>query len=184
MKLYKKLSGDERVEIVTLMDNRSMSISEKRNRVMLAARGKYFSFLDDDDDVSDDFIPRILETIEANPDTDVITFDQLCSLDGLPMKVSFGLGNPHDVCVPNHNNTGYWDIQRPPYHMCVWKMDIAATQDFRPIYNNNGQSCEDIDWLQRLYPLCKTTVHIDEILHHYIYSSKTTTSIVKEEIKA
>jgi glycosyltransferase involved in cell wall biosynthesis len=169
------------VEILVLLDNRSKIISEKRNDLLDMARGKYMAFLDDDDVVSNDYIGKILWAIDAHDGVDCITFNQWCSIDGEPMDVHFGIGNPHGQ-VWRGEDGSLGDIKRPPYHMCVWRRGIAQSEGFNPMIGADGQSyAEDIDWLLRLYPKVQTEHHIDEPLHGYIYSSKTTTSPVPQE---
>lgn len=168
------------VEILVMLDNRSKSISEKRNDLLMAARGKYIAFLDDDDAVSKDYMGKILKAIDENDGVDCITFNQWCSLDGEPMDVEFGIGNPHGQLWRDEDGF-LGDIKRPPYHMCLWRRDIAITEDFHAVYGANGQSTEDIDWLMRLYPKIQTEHHIDDALHGYIYNSKTTASLVPQE---
>ena len=168
------------VEILVMLDNRSKSISEKRNDLLIAARGKYIAFLDDDDAVSKDYMSKILQAIDTHDGVDCISFNQWCSLDGEPMDVEFGIGNPHGQLW--RDEEGFLgNIKRPPYHMCLWRRDLAITEDFRPMYGSNGQSSEDIDWLMRLYPKIQTEHHIPDALHGYIYNSKTTASLVPQE---
>lgn len=167
------------VEILVLLDNKSKSISEKRNDLLQMARGKYIAFLDDDDAVSKDYMSAILQAIDAN-DVDCITFNQWCSINGEPMDVEFGIGNPHGQLWRDQDGF-LGDIKRPPYHMCVWRREIAQSEAFNPVYGANGQSTEDIDWLMRLYPKIQTEHHIPDALHGYIYSSQTTESLVPQE---
>jgi hypothetical protein len=167
------------VEILVLLDNRSKSISEKRNDLLQIARGKYIAFLDDDDAVSKDYMSKILKAIDDN-DVDCISFNQWCSIDGEPMDVEFAIGNPHGQLWRDEDGF-LGDIKRPPYHMCLWRSTIAKSEAFNPVYGANGQSSEDIDWLLRLYPKIQTEHHIDDSLHGYIYSSKTTTSLVPQD---
>lgn len=167
------------VEILVLLDNRSKSISEKRNDLLQMARGKYIAFLDDDDAVSKDYMSKILQAIDEN-DVDCISFNQWCSLNGEPMDVEFGIGNPHGQLWRDQDGF-LGNIKRPPYHMCLWRREIAITEQFNPVYGANGQSTEDIDWLMRVYPKIQTEHHIDDALHGYIYNSKTTASVVSQE---
>jgi len=167
------------VEILVLLDNKSKSISEKRNDLLQMARGKYIAFLDDDDAVSKDYMSKILSAIDGN-DVDCITFNQWCSLDGEPMDVEFGIGNPHGQLWRDEDGF-LGDIKRPPYHMCVWRREIAVSEAFNPVYGSNGQSTEDIDWLMRLYPKVQTEYHISDALHGYIYNSNTTASLVPQD---
>jgi glycosyltransferase involved in cell wall biosynthesis len=185
--LIKKLEGQlgnrRSVEILVLTDNRSQSISEKRNVLLKAARGKFVCFMDDDDGIANNYIDLLLTAVKDNPTVDCISFDQFCSLDGEPMNVSFGIGNPHGQLWRNEEGL-LGDIKRPPYHMCLWRREIAQSEEFRPMFAANGQSYgEDIDWLMRLYPKVQTEHHIKEPLHMYIYSSDTTTSLVSQDRK-
>jgi glycosyltransferase involved in cell wall biosynthesis len=182
--LMKKLEGQlgnrRSVEILVLTDNRSQSISEKRNVLLKAARGRFVCFLDDDDGVANNYIDLLLKTIKENPTVDCISFEQFCSLDGEPMNVSFGIGNPHGQLWRNEESM-LGDIKRPPYHMCLFRREIAQSEEFRPMFAANGQSYgEDFDWLIRLYPKIQTEYHINEPLHMYVYNSKTTTSLVPQ----
>jgi glycosyltransferase involved in cell wall biosynthesis len=173
------LGQGKAVEILVLLDNRSKSISEKRNDLLQMARGKYIAFLDDDDAVSKDYMSKILTAIDEN-DVDCISFNQWCSINGEPMDVEFGIGNPHGQLWRDEDGF-LGDIKRPPYHMCLWRREIAQSEAFNPVYGANGQSSEDIDWLLRLYPKIQTEHHIEDALHGYIYSSQTTTSLVPQD---
>ena len=173
------LGQGKAVEILVLLDNRSKSISEKRNDLLQMARGKYIAFLDDDDAVSKDYMSKILTAIDQN-DVDCISFNQWCSINGEPMDVEFGIGNPHGQLWRDEDGF-LGDIKRPPYHMCLWRSKIAKSEAFNPVYGANGQSSEDIDWLMRLYPKIQTEHHIEDALHGYIYSSQTTTSLVPQD---
>jgi len=182
--LMKKLEGQlgnrRSVEILVFTDNRSQSISEKRNVLLRAARGQFVCFMDDDDGIANDYIDQLLTAVKENPSVDCVSFNQFCSLDGEPMNVSFGIGNPHGQLWRTQEGM-LGDIKRPPYHMCLWRREIAQSEEFRPMYSANGQSTEDIDWLMRLYPKVQTEHHIDAPLHMYIYNSNTTASLVPQE---
>ena len=181
MKTLETQMGNKRsVEILVFTDNRSQSISEKRNVLLNSARGKFVCFLDDDDRIGNDYIGSSIEAIQSNPDVDCISFDQFCTLDGEPMNVSFGIGNPHGQLWRDEDGM-LGNIKRPPYHMCLWKRELAQSEEFRPMFAANGQSYgEDIDWLLRLYPKVQTEYHIPKPMHLYVYNSKTTTSLVPQ----
>ena len=168
------------VEILVLLDNRSKSIAEKRNDLLQAARGKYIAFLDDDDAISKEYMSKILAAIDEYDGVDCISFNQWCTINGEPMNVEFGIGNPHGHLWRDEDGF-LGDIKRPPYHMCVWRREIAQSETFNPVYGANGQSSEDIDWLMRLYPKVQTEYHIPDALHGYIYNSQTTASLVPQD---
>lgn len=181
-KLVAKLENqfdDDSVEIVSLVDNKSFHIYEKRNELLKMARGKYICFLDDDDTIADTYIPSILHVID-NETPDVICFKQHCHYNGAEFDVVFDIDHNWDPMDGMHfNGTGFDDIKRPPFHMCPWRKEIAQSEEFRENYDAMGQSCEDADWLLRLYPKVDNQVFIDEYLHFYHYSSEGTESIVK-----
>jgi hypothetical protein len=181
-KLLKQIGEREDVEILSLMDNKSLHIWEKRNELMKIARGTHLTWLDDDDDVSDEYVSKLTETIESNPNVDVISFDQMCYLNGMEARVFAEMGNPHEDVLPDPNDpTKYGDTLRPPYHWCCWKTSLAASEPFRASFSHGdrGQSTEDIDWLTRLYPKVEESVYLQgHYLHIYRWSNETTESVL------
>ena len=169
------ITGTNEIEVLIFTDNKRRSIASKRNNLLSIAEGDYISFLDDDDTISVDFVGSIYHVIRKNEGFDCITFDQFCLIDNKPLDVSFGLGNPHEGLSLDINGN-YNPIKRPPYHMCIYKKNLACMHQFREVWSDEGQSVEDIDWLMRLYPSLNSEHHIKKVLHNYIYDSKTTTS--------
>ncbi len=170
-KLEQQIGDREDVEILSITDNKSFSISEKRNILLLLARGTHLTWIDDDDDISELYISTLTETIAKNPEVDVISFDQMCYLEGKVAKVFAKMGNPHDpVILDSDDPTRYKDTLRPPYHWCCWKTSLAASEGFRS-YDATGVG-EDIDWLTRLYPKVHEAIYLEgHFLHIYRYSS-------------
>jgi glycosyltransferase involved in cell wall biosynthesis len=169
-RLLEQIGNETCVEVLTLVDNKSMSIGEKRQALIQSARGKWVAFLDDDDAVSEDYISTLIETLGNNP-ADVITFEQHCTVNGKEFKVDFRMGNPHEGL--KHNPDGsLGDIKRPPYHMCVWAAKIAKNIPFRAVSYG-----EDIDWCSRMYPFVTSETHLDKVLHYYQYDDRTSESI-------
>ena len=179
-KLEKQIGNRQDVEIISIMDNKSFGISEKRNELMKLARGSHLAWIDDDDDVTDNYVDRLTETIEKNPDVDVISFNQICYLEGMEAKVFAQMGNPHEdvVCDPL-NPSRYKDTLRPPYHWCVWKTSLAQSEDFRSDVLITGSDVgEDLDWLRRLYPKVQNSVYLEhDVLHIYRYSKEVSESL-------
>lgn len=156
------------IEILCLVDNKKRSIGEKRDDLVQLAKGEYLTILDDDDDFFDGFYAsKIIEAIKEKKD--VITFEQLCSLDGKSFIVDFDLFHKENEPAEIDEFGEYIDIKRLPFHCCVWKTSIAQSERFA----NVGYG-EDWDWCKRLIPKCKTQTKIDFILHRYIFNSQTT----------
>jgi len=167
-KMLKQAEGHPEVEILCLIDNKSMTIGEKRQSLLNCARGKWVGFMDDDDDISDNYIESLSGAMKNHP-ADVITFDQHCSVNGEEFLVNFRMGNPHQPWIPKSKIN---KILRPPYHMCFWKTDIAKGAKFKP--SSYG---EDLAWCMEMYPKIQTETHIDRVLHNYVFSDITSESI-------
>ncbi len=63
------------------------TIGGKRNDLLNKAVGEYVCFVDDDDDISDDYFTEILKAIESKPDC--VGFEIACNMEG--KKVNFSL---------------------------------------------------------------------------------------------
>lgn len=172
MPLYNKMlgqaEGHPEVEILCLIDNKSMTIGEKRQALLDSARGKWIGFMDDDDGISDDYIKSLSYAMKNNP-ADVITFDQHCSVNGEEFMVNFSINNPHQPWIPG---SGTKKILRTPYHMCFWRSEIAKSSAFKP--SSYG---EDLAWCMGMYPKVRSETHLDNVLHYYQYSDSTSESI-------
>ena len=172
-KLYKKLAsqiGNKNIEHITLIDNKKRSIGAKREDLVSLARGKYLAFVDDDDDISDDYVDSIIEATNHSPD--VITFKQSCYVNKNPVSIiNFSLKNKvNEEYFPNII------INRMPFHVCAWKTELAQKYKF-----SDKNYSEDWFWAEQLIKEAKTEYHIDKILHSYIYNDdKTTTHISKQ----
>jgi hypothetical protein len=95
-KLLAQIGDREDVEVLCMIDNKSFHIYEKRNVLLQAARGSHLAWLDDDDDVADNYIEKLTAVIEEDPSWDVISFNQDTYLDGKHAKIYCEMGNPHD----------------------------------------------------------------------------------------
>jgi len=174
-KLLKQSNNIDSVEILCLIDNKSMSIGEKRQAILNSARGKWVGFIDDDDDISDDYIKSLLEAVILHPDGDVFTFNQHCVVNGSEFVVNFSMNNPNERYIP-----GMQVVRRPPFHMCFWKSDIAKNTDFQ-----DSSYGEDYNWCVKMYPKIQKEVHIPKYLHYYRYDDRISESIqyFKKEIQ-
>jgi Glycosyl transferase family 2. len=78
-KLYEELnrqitenSLDDEVELLYFSDKEEHSIGFKRNTLIEEAKGEFVAFIDDDDSVSNDYVPLIHDVIKENPEVDCI----------------------------------------------------------------------------------------------------------------
>ena len=57
-----KLSGhSDFVEILGLWDNKFSTVGDKRNKLLSIAGGDFCVFIDDDDDVADDYFSKVFD---------------------------------------------------------------------------------------------------------------------------
>lgn len=165
-KLIKKLEnriGDKQIEIICLIDNKVKSIGEKRDNLLKVCNGKYFMFLDDDDDI--DNLDEVYERTFLN--VDVITSKSECrNSNGSKFIVTHHLGNEIE-----HNNDGegnYIDCNRPPFHINAWNKKYKK---FNFPFVNYG---EDWGWLKQFVFSAKKESFIDKIVYKYNFDPKIT----------
>ena len=163
---------EKKVEHLIIIDNKVRTIGRKRDNLVQCAIGQYVAFVDDDDDISDDYVLELVNAIKNNSHVDVITFKQNCFIENYPKAIAkFGLNNENEAYVPNT------EFKRKPYHVCAWKTTLA--QKYRFPSSNYG---EDAGWLSQLWEVAKTEYYIDKVLHSYIHSNGTSEANVATRI--
>jgi hypothetical protein len=115
-----QIRGRTDVELLVLRDNRSMTIGEKRSRMIALARGAYVAFVDDDDAVSGDYVASIVTGLAERPD--VLTFSVMVEGYGAPKLCRYGLQLQH-ADLPQ-------EYRRKPNHLMVWSREIASSVAF------------------------------------------------------
>jgi hypothetical protein len=149
------------VEHLMLSDNRTRSIGAKRQSLVDIARGQYIAFVDDDDDVSNDYVERLLAA--AKTGADVITFRQQAIYNGLESEVHFGINNQDGPFTPGGITL------RAPWHVCAWRRERVQGCLFAE--SNYG---EDLAWCLQARRRARTAHHIDAVLHTYRHDARTT----------
>ena len=71
------------VEILGLLDNQTLTVGSKRNKLLDIATGDYITFIDDDDRVTSDYISEIMKALADYPGVDVINYDLMLQHGGL-----------------------------------------------------------------------------------------------------
>lgn len=155
------------VEHIWLVDNCIRSIGEKRQTLVDIAQGEYLVFIDDDDDVPDFYVSKLLEGIQQKPD--VITFRESVDWNGSKGIIEFGVHNQNEPFKGNGLVT-----KRKPWHICCWKSEIAKKCKFPNL--NWG---EDSPWVDQATALAKTEYFIPEIMHIYSHYDATSASSMR-----
>jgi len=159
--------GERPIEICGLFDNKHRTVGAKRNALLLLARGRFLSFIDDDDLPAPDYVARIHAEILAHPDADVIVYDHLCSIDGAePYLCRYGVEYEYA-----HSAT-LWTGK--PAHTQTWRAEIAQTFLFPEM--NVG---EDVEWVMGVSKLVESQIRIPEAL--YLYNCRNDRSETRGE---
>jgi len=137
------------------------SIGKKRGSLVNRAKGKYMCFLDDDEDISPNYVECLVRMCHENQD--VVTFRSFCVNDFYWTLVDMSLMNP-----TNEEATPERIVKRRPWHICPVRSEYAKKYPFEDI--NYG---EDWKWFEKVLKHCHTEAHTSEILHSYQHSSKT-----------
>lgn len=143
-------------------DNTYMTIGQKRNKLLNDADGEYVCFIDDDDEVSPNYISLLMQAIELD-----------CDCASLLGEITF---NGKDAALFEHSikyneyktNTRVSETgityERYPNHLNMIKASIAKQFKFPEI--NHG---EDTDWATQIHKsgLLKTEYYINEVIYYY-----------------
>jgi hypothetical protein len=145
-----------RVEYLTYFDNRETSIGLKRQWLLERASGKYMSFVDDDDDITDAYVEDLAETIRGEY--------HVMRLRGQISQFTFTHSTENKITDTMATDQGF---RRPPNHLNPMMTDVARIISFR-----NAVRAEDLEWTIRLAKAGFLTreyrSHPDRI--HYIYN--------------
>ena len=142
------------------------SIGEKRQELLDRAKGLYICYLDDDEDVSPDYVETLLRLVWE--DKDVCTFRSLVKLSNNWALVDMKLGNPNEQINPETITL------RPPWHVCPVKREFSQIVRFTD--SNYG---EDWVWFEKVLEQCKTEEHTDKIIHNYNHGAHSEADKIK-----
>ena len=167
IELFDKLTlqaNGKPVQLLYLGDNKSMSVGEKRNKLLDIADGEYICFVDDDDQVSDNYVDKMLQYCDLG--SDVVTIGVLYTQGGTNSK-------EYDYTFKKNINTriqGKPVAGRVPDHLCLWRRDIATRFPFPDA--NIG---EDHRWADRQMRAGYTIKHrFQDVIYTYQFDYNTT----------
>ena len=150
----------QHVEIIYLGDNKSMSVGEKRNLLLYISRGEYVCFVDDDDQVADNYVSTILKNIEGKPD--------VYSFDVMQIKTErTGAVNERLMIHSIRNGKNYRDKEKNvmmmiPNHLSVIKREIAIKEQFP-----HKNLAEDHQWADGIQKYLKSEQKTSDVLYYY-----------------
>jgi glycosyltransferase involved in cell wall biosynthesis len=156
--IEKQINGNKDIEIISIYDNKEMTLGMKRQKMYELCKGKYAWQIDDDDWLHDNAIDLIMSEIDKN--MDCITFKELCQYDNQQNKTSnFSLKYKEWA-----NDTDGYNHVRTPFLKCVIKTKLCLKAGVKDI-----RYAEDHQFAKDIYPLLKNEVHIDEFIYIYRY---------------
>lgn len=163
------LSGVDKfaVNVIREVDNKEMTIGEKREGLYQKSTGLFSWQIDDDDDIADNAIQLILEAIKSNPDVDCITFEENCMMNGKYYKSNHSLEYPDWYGDGSHLLADGFHYHRTPFYKDVIKTEIAKSVPFQHIRYG-----EDHLWSIDLKPKLTSEIHLDTEVYYYIYEPK------------
>jgi hypothetical protein len=153
-----RICPDLRVEICLSFDNRETSIGLKRQTLLNQAKGKYLSFIDDDDTITDAYVEDVWACFQGGYHT--------MRLRGQMKEYTF----THSVAVKLNDPMATKDdppvFQRPPNHLNPMFSDIAKFIPFKDALRG-----EDLDWTLTLLKsnFLETEYTSDPSRIHYNY---------------
>lgn len=152
------------VEVVVFEDNKEFSVGWKRNKLIDEARGEFICFVDDDDDIADDYVLQIMTAIEKHPNIDCIGFRGLLSIAGRGShQVHYSLENQGQV---ESGGTYY----RLPGHLTPLRKAAIARCRFPD--QSFGEDADFSAQLMRTKCL-KSEAFVDKVLYHYQFNAST-----------
>ena len=156
-----KVNLASEIEVIKFCDNRERTVGTKRNQLVEKARGKYISFIDDDDDISDDYIRLLYQGLKQ--DLDCVSLVGLITTNG---KNSQRFVHSIQYKEYTKQNGVYY---RPPNHLNVTKRDLVINFKF-PEKNFS----EDFDWSMAISRagVLKTEARITKPYYFYRAISK------------
>lgn len=154
------------VEVLYLVDNKKRSIGEKRTALLQLARGEYVAAVDDDDDVADDYVERLLGAMATHPD--VIVFPVKASFDGIHEGVvEQSIHNPEQEPYLPGGVT-----RRRPIQIACWRREMVSDIPFPAV--NAG---EDFGWGDLASARAVTEIRVDAVLYHYRWRQSVSEAI-------
>lgn len=152
----------DNIELIS-WDAPAPTIGAKRNALLGWAKGEYVAFVDDDDDVSVNYIDLLMGGIKKG--VDCCSLKGLMTTDGRNVEV-FEHSLKYKEWKTTENQIKY---ERYPNHLNCIRADIA--KQFKFPETNFG---EDHDWSKQLHEsgLLKTEHYIEQPIYFYKYISK------------
>lgn len=153
----------EEIEILVESDSGYLSVGSKRNKLIDRCSGEYISFIDDDDDVSENYISSIYENMNGISEIIFIKITHL--IDDVFNRIIIPSKYIESVFGNMYFTKNY-------YHLCPHKLEIA-----KKVYFLEISFMEDIEYSTRLDMIINNSISIEKPL--YIYLDRPSKSLTR-----
>jgi len=150
------------VEFLIIGDNKTMSVGEKRNAALNLSIGKYVCFVDDDDQVPEDYVFELLNGCRKGADCIVFDMDYWKD-EKFAGKVKF------DIAHKSNHRNGKIGFNWMVNHLCPVRREIALEAQFP-----DSNLREDFVYAERIMKYLKNQYRIDKTLYTYRFDSSRT----------
>ena len=154
------------VEVLTEIDDGTLSIGHKRNALLQRASGEYVCFIDDDDLIACDYVEKVLAAAAAGPDC--VGMHLLHFVDGVLAGFTYHSIEYSRWHQSTDRSTGYIRYYRNPNHLNPVRREHALRCPFPDISRG-----EDHAYSMRIRPFLKTERYIVEPIYYYLFRTKS-----------
>jgi hypothetical protein len=160
--LMPQVDGLDDVEVMVSSFNPLLPVGENREQMRLRSVGRYLNFIDDDDLVSEDYVPCIYPLLDGV--VDYVGFNLEQTFADAPQV---GLIEKHSLRYHGvyYDGSGAYDGHfRDISHLNPMKRELALAVPM------HGWPSEDSRWAEELRDrkIVKTEHYVDRVLYHYI----------------
>jgi hypothetical protein len=159
-----------------LSDETDKPVAVKRQRMLDLVESEYVAFVDDDDEVADAYLSRLVEAISLNPGVDVISFEGWRTEDGKKhQRMHWSMAIEQNHRTPE---TRYILAN----HICAMRTELCRQVRF---WRPTEYASDQLYW-RSLYAckLLQTEVHLPDQLYHYDFRWNVTATQGKERYAA
>jgi hypothetical protein len=154
------------IEIKSDKDSKEMTIGEKRERLYQRATGLYSVQWDDDDDIADGGLNKIISALKENPNVDCCSYEEYVNIDGNEYRSN------HSNSYADWNGDGN-GVFPDGFHFqrTIFFKDVIKTEVAKKVPVEHCRFGEDHLFARALKPHIYTEVHIPEQIYRYIHIS-------------
>lgn len=151
------------IEIIAYWNNGELPVAGIRRALIEQATGKYICFIDDDDDVPEEYCANIMRAIESDPD--YVGFRVAFFDDGKEMPPVF-----HSIKYT------HWHQDERGYYRGVTHLNpIRRSIAIRGTFGIDSDAGEDEKWAISVTPFVETEEYIDDVMYFYYHDRSKTT---------